>query len=330
MCRYTVILALFFLLTIFGCTPNNNLTNYYLNEKNIPTRSFGQAYRGAGVIIQVKSGDTLYAISKKHNVTLRDLIEGNDLQPPFEIFIGQKLKLKKPITHTILAGDTVFSLSLRYGVDMRTLVSINSLRPPYQVKPGDEIMIPGRERSEKDFEYNVKTIKSSSAKSVPFPRWRPSRKKLINQPANETFPVSNVRKRNSLPSPEARSSGRFLWPAKGRIISNFGPRLGGLHNDGINIAAPLGTPIFAAENGVVAYVGNGLKGFGNLILLKHAEGWTTAYAHTDKTLVKRGTHVKRGEKIGTVGKTGGVSKPQLHFEVRKGARAIDPKKELAI
>ena len=133
-----------------------------------------------------------------------------------------------------------------------------------------------------------------------------------------------------MPSPEARSSGRFLWPANGRIISNFGPRLGGLHNDGINIAAPLGAPIFAAENGVVAYVGNGLKGFGNLILLKHADGWTTAYAHTDKILVKRGTHVKRGEKIGTIGTTGGVSKPQLHFEVRKGARAIDPKKELAI
>jgi murein DD-endopeptidase MepM/ murein hydrolase activator NlpD len=330
MYRYKIVLALSSMLLGFGCSSNNDRSYYNLSDKNIQSKSDETGSKNADVVIQVKSGDTLYAISKRYNVTLRDLIEGNDLQPPFEIFIGQKLKLKKPRTHTILPGDTVFSLSLRYGVDMRTLVSINSLRPPYQVKPGDKIMIPGRERSEKGFKYNVKTIKSSSSKSMPFPRWKPSRKKLINQPSNETFTVSDVRKRNSLPSPEARSSGRFLWPAKGRIISNFGPRLGGLHNDGINIAAPLGTPIFAAENGVVAYVGNGLKGFGNLILLKHAEGWTTAYAHTDKTLVKRGTHVKRGEKIGTVGKTGGVSKPQLHFEVRKGARAIDPKKELPI
>ena len=102
----------------------------------------------------------------------------------------------------------------------------------------------------------------------------------------------------------------------------------GLHNDGINIAAPKGSPVFAAENGVVAYAGNSLKGFGNLILVKHSGGWITAYAHTDKMLVVRGKQVMRGEKIATIGTTGGVKKPQLHFEIRKGSRAVDPKREL--
>ena len=102
-----------------------------------------------------------------------------------------------------------------------------------------------------------------------------------------------------------------------------------MHNDGINIAAPRGAPVFAAENGVVAYTGNGIKGFGNLLLVKHSGGWTTAYAHVDRVLVKRGDRVKRGETIGTIGTSGKVSKPQLHFEIRKGSQAVDPMRELA-
>ena len=130
------------------------------------------------------------------------------------------------------------------------------------------------------------------------------------------------------PEPAPRAGATFLWPANGKIISRFGSKPGGLHNDGINIEAPVGTSVVAAENGVVAYAGNELRGFGNLLLIRHADGWITAYAHNDKLLVKRGDSVKRGQVIARVGSTGNVSSPQLHFEIRKGTEPVDPLKYL--
>jgi murein DD-endopeptidase MepM/ murein hydrolase activator NlpD len=135
--------------------------------------------------------------------------------------------------------------------------------------------------------------------------------------------------RAAILAPPARGGGRFLWPVDGRVIAGFGPREGGLHNDGINIAAAPGTQVRAAENGVVVYAGNELRGFGNLLLIKHADGWTTAYAHAATLLVRRGDRVTRGQPIATVGQTGNVDRPQLHFEIRKGQRAVNPRDELA-
>jgi len=128
--------------------------------------------------------------------------------------------------------------------------------------------------------------------------------------------------------PAPRGSGKFLWPVNGKVVSVFGLKDGGQHNDGINIAAPLGTPVRAAENGVVVYAGNELRGFGNLLLIRHADGWVSAYAHCDALLVKRGDQVKRGQVIARVGQTGAVSSPQLHFELRKSGQAVDPTAEL--
>jgi len=119
-------------------------------------------------------------------------------------------------------------------------------------------------------------------------------------------------------------SGRLAWPVRGRVISGYGAKEKGLRNDGINIAAPRGAPIRAAESGTVAYAGNELRGFGNLLLIRHASGIVTAYAHADQILVKRGDTVKRGQIVARVGNTGGVPSPQLHFEVRQGRRAVDP------
>jgi murein DD-endopeptidase MepM/ murein hydrolase activator NlpD len=129
-------------------------------------------------------------------------------------------------------------------------------------------------------------------------------------------------------APPPRGSGKFLWPVNGKVVSVFGLKDGGQHNDGINIAAPLGTPVRAAENGVVVYAGNELRGFGNLLLIRHADGWVSAYAHCDALLVKRGDQVKRGQVIARVGQTGAVSSPQLHFELRKSGQAVDPSAEL--
>ena len=114
----------------------------------------------------------------------------------------------------------------------------------------------------------------------------------------------------------------------GRVISSFGAKSKGLRNDGINIAAPRGTPVRAAENGVVVYAGNELRGFGNLVLIKHSGGWVSAYAHNEDLAVRRGDKVRKGQRIARVGSSGGVTTPQLHFELRKGKRARDPRKYL--
>ena len=117
---------------------------------------------------------------------------------------------------------------------------------------------------------------------------------------------------------------KFRWPANGRIIAGYGPTTNGQQNDGINIALPENTPVKAAEDGVVAYAGNELKGYGNLVLVRHPNGYVTAYAHAKELLVKRGDQVKRGQVIARSGQTGNVNAPQLHFEIRKGASPLDP------
>ncbi|MBF0561412.1 MAG: peptidoglycan DD-metalloendopeptidase family protein [Alphaproteobacteria bacterium] len=128
----------------------------------------------------------------------------------------------------------------------------------------------------------------------------------------------------TIPDPSPRAGHAFLWPVTGKVVSRFGAQGEGMQNDGVNIAAPKGTPVRAAENGVVVYTGNELKGFGNLLLIKHADGWMTAYAHHDKISVHRGDKVKRGQVVGTVGSTGSAAFPQLHFEVRRGTKPVDP------
>jgi murein DD-endopeptidase MepM/ murein hydrolase activator NlpD len=129
---------------------------------------------------------------------------------------------------------------------------------------------------------------------------------------------------------EATSTGPgFRWPVRGRVIAGFGPKPSGVQNDGINLAVPEGTPVKAADDGVVAYAGNELKGYGNLVLIRHADGFVTAYANASELMVKRGETVKRGQVIAKSGETGNVTSPQLHFEIRKGATPVDPSQYLS-
>jgi murein DD-endopeptidase MepM/ murein hydrolase activator NlpD len=129
-------------------------------------------------------------------------------------------------------------------------------------------------------------------------------------------------------TPPPRAGTRFQWPLVGPVVAEFGSRQDGTRYDGINIAAPRGTPVRAAENGTVAYAGNELRGYGNLILISHAGGWVTAYAHTDRILVSRGDQVSVGQTIATVGSSGSVAESQLHFEIRQGSEAVDPREHL--
>lgn len=286
-------------------------------------------------MVDVAPGDTVYAIARRYGVTVRDVIDANRLAAPFLLTVGQTLRLPPPRIYTVAPGDTVYSISQRFGVDMRTLVSMNGLAAPYQVVAGRQLKMPVR-RSEDgpaaSAPVSVAAAGSPSVTSVPLPRPRPNvtarsggGTRVASRP---TLTAARVGARAVPPKPPSREGTRFLWPVRGRIISNFGPREGGLHNDGINIAAPKGAPVLAADSGVVAYAGKELKGFGNLLLIKHAGGWTTAYAHADRLLVKRGDRVRRGQTIATIGNTGGVTRPQLHFEIRRGSRAVNPKSEL--
>ena len=234
--------------------------------------------------VTVQRGDTLYSISKRYNVPLRDLIEINNLTPPYTLIIGRQLRLPTAKFHTVAKGDTLYNISKRYGVDVTTLSRVNHLQAPYTLSIGQRLALPG----------------SVSGGEVHTPA------------PVKTATVSKYRK------------SKFAWPLQGTVISHYGTIGKGRNNDGINIKAKLGAAVKAADAGRVAYAGNELKGFGNLILIKHNDGWITAYAHNDRLFVKKGQKVKKGEKIAAAGSTGSVNTPQLHFEIRSGTKALNP------
>lgn len=297
--------------------------------------------------------DTVYEISRRYGVPVRDIILANGLQPPYRLSVGQDLRLPAPSNYLVRPGDTVFSISRRFNVDMRTVVQMNGIAPPYQIRVGQALRLPSREVATaapkvtlpqgpgaRGTQTRTALLNSGTvALPEPNPRRQAGAAPAVSSARPAQVPVSpsvapapTPQARTGLDvariRPPERTGSSFRWPVRGRVIANFGPRQGGLHNDGINIAAPRGAPIVAAENGVVAYAGDGLPGFGRLLLLKHSGGWITAYGHTDKLLVKRGDVVRRGQTIATVGSTGSVDRPQLHFEIRKEKRAVDPRRYL--
>jgi murein DD-endopeptidase MepM/ murein hydrolase activator NlpD len=257
--------------------------------------------RGAYV---VRGGDTVYSISRKHNVPLRSLIDANNLQPPYGIRTGQRLTIPTGRYYTVARGDTVYSISRKYSVDTTTLTQLNKIPAPYTISIGQRLQLPSQSR-----------VASRSEQAAP--PIRPG------TPAPRPTPGTTIAK-TPLPKPPL-ATGEFIWPAQGKIVSNFGSTANGLHNDGINIAVPSGTPVKASQSGVVAYAGNELKGYGNLLLIRHSDGWMTAYANNSKLLVQRGATVTRGQTIANAGSTGSVTSPQVHFEIRKDSKAVDPR-----
>ncbi|MGB0576845.1 MAG: peptidoglycan DD-metalloendopeptidase family protein [Alphaproteobacteria bacterium] len=280
--------------------------------------------------ILVRRGDTLYGIARRHGIPIRKLIEANGLRPPYVIFPGNTLKTPGARIHIARSGETAYGVARRYGVDMGSLVRINNIQPPYRLRPGQKLRLPDSGTTNvagtSGSDQTVRDRRRSTVRPVRGPTGIPKKSTVSSQA--DPQPAWNKPSPKPLKTPPRRSGRKFLWPVKGKIIVAFGPRKGGFHNDGLNIAAREGTPIRAAENGVVAYVGNQLQGFGNLVLIKHSGGWMTAYAHGSRVLVRRGSVVKRGQIIARVGKTGNVDKPQLHFELRRGDRAVDPRRYL--
>lgn len=150
----------------------------------------------------------------------------------------------------------------------------------------------------------------------------------VETPTEKTAEVKEAPKQKTSSGTKPSGNVSFIWPASGKVISGFGPKSGGLYNDGINIAARAGVPIKAAADGEVVYSGSELKGYGNMLLLRHNNGYLTAYAHAQDITAKKGDVVKAGQVIGHIGETGHVSSPQLHFSIRQGRKAIDPEKFL--
>ncbi len=284
------------------------------------------APQGRAFTVKVRAGDGLYGIARRAKVSLRAIIDANGLKPPYTLKTGRRLILPRPRVHVVRAGDTVYGIAKRYDVGMRNLIRSNEIRPPFRIVVGQRLRLP------------------ASLGIAASPRPAPARPTAMAKPSSPakdaagSAPSRSVTRRSAAPPKQGRSLGvspppidppprtahAFLWPVKGKLVSAFGPKPGGLYNDGINIAAPKNTEVRAAANGVVAYAGNELRGYGNLLLVRHRGGWVTAYAHNDRLLVGRGDVVKRGQGIARVGDSGRVTTPQLHFEIRRGSRAVDP------
>ncbi|MSP33757.1 MAG: M23 family metallopeptidase [Rickettsiales bacterium] len=263
--------------------------------------------------VEIGSGDTLYSISKKYQTPLRDIIEANNLSAPYSLKLGSKIIIPQPTYYKVKAGDTLYSVSRDWQMKINDIVALNDLRAPYKLNAGQLIKIKNNGQT---------TVANENKKLVVQNEESSSKQGAI---------VSSDLSQNSPPIVEKileHKNNKFSWPIKGSIISRFGPKKGGLYNDGLNITAKEGSLVKASEDGLSAYVGNELKGYGNLIIIKHSDGWITAYAHLSKSLIKRGEKIKKGQTIGAVGSTGNVDSPQLYFGLRKGRDAVNPENYL--
>ena len=259
--------------------------------------------------VRVKKGDTLYSISRKHDVPLRALIEENNLKPPYTLSIGQYLYFPRTKTYRVRKSDTLYSIATRHGMTVSSLAKLNSISPPYIIHQGQLLKISSWVEEDRSVVSKSSATKTSGS-VVEDRQAEVARRRSVKNPAAFQGKAS---------VPKSQMNKKFAWPVPGKVIAPFGSG-----NDGINILGSAGTVIKAADSGTVAYAGNELKGYGNLVLIKHKDGWITAYAHNRKLLVKKGDIVQKGQKIAEMGSSGGVKTPQLHFEIRYKAKVVNP------
>ncbi|RCK31363.1 membrane protein [Thalassospira profundimaris] len=284
-------------------------------------------------VITVEPGDTVSELANRYRTDFSQFASRNNLRKPYVIYPGQRLVLppwsadydssapttvasapsgNRTKTVTIGGQRQVVSVPIETSKSPTTKASSTQTA---RVAPREGGNIPTPGIKPRDYAENAQREVASTK------TWNTDTK-----PTPVAGQGSDVRKNVAIAEPADRKG--FIWPVQGKVVLKYGAGTGGLFNDGINIQANRGTPILAAENGVVTYVGNELRGFGNLILIKHADNFVTAYAHTENPLVARGDVVTRGQRISSVGTTGAVTFPQLHFEVRNGRKSSDPMKYL--
>ena len=227
--------------------------------------------------------------------------------------------------HLVLPGGSLPQLASQYGAAAGSLTKVSSSQPAYAARTGQLLALPAAGTAD-----GTPSVVSLPTASVPGPAPAITVAELPTARvpaavAPDMAPVSLAAARDAaLKTPPALSGEGFLWPVKGDVVGPFGEKPNGVRNNGIDILAAAGTPVRAAENGIVVYAGDGIPGYGNMLLITHANGMVTAYAHNRELLVGVGTTVGRGQTVARVGNSGGVGLPQLHFELREGRRAIDP------
>ena len=255
----------------------------------------------------VKSGDNLSTIASNYGMSTTELAKLNGIKSPYNIRIGQTIKIKENnatgnnhlTTYVVKSGDNLTKIAKSNDMTLQELVELNEIKSPYIIKPGQKLKVSSNEP--------IVVVQQSTK-------------------TNNNTKKTEVVQRKQIKTQKKTLS--FTWPVKGNIVSSFGNKANGLYNDGVNIGASKGTKFKATEDGVVAYVGNELRGYGTIILIKHDDNWISAYAHCDSVNVSRGDMVDKGQIIGTVGDSGNVSSPQLYFSLRKGREAVDPVKYL--
>jgi murein DD-endopeptidase MepM/ murein hydrolase activator NlpD len=311
--------------------------------------------KASGPRIKVQSGDTLSSLSRRYGVPINRIQSANNL-PDARLREGRELIMpgakvaaapaptprtavasaspgQGETVYTVQAGDTPHSIAEKLGANEKAILARNDVRAD-ALQIGQKLIIPtgtaAASVAQAETSSGVRKVKTTTILAPgAAPELGSAQSTAKAAPDITGEEPQRVASNTQLPNPDPMTGNSFRWPVKGRVISGFGTKPDGGHNDGINISVPQGTAVKAAENGVVAYAGNELRGYGNLVLIRHANNWVSAYANNEELLVKRGDKVRRGEIIAKAGTTGSVSQPQVHFELRKGSRPVDPTKYMS-
>jgi murein DD-endopeptidase MepM/ murein hydrolase activator NlpD len=324
--------------------------------------------QNGGTAVTVAPGETIDTLASRYGVPASAIMQANNLNGPAGLHAGQRIVIPRynyaaagaPVSamphpakpastvgaaaptstasataagnvHVVAPGETLMSISRHYHKPLARIAAVNHIPPSTHVKVGERIVIPG---------HVAPALRQPAVAAAPAPVIAAPKAPAPTRTAQATPPpapapaaetTSSARLASAGPqATEAAASGgpSFRWPLRGRVIAGFGPKPNGQQNDGVDLAVPEGTAVHAAEDGVVAYAGSELKGYGNLILIRHANGFVTAYAHASEIMVKRNDTVRRGQVIAKSGQTGTVTSPQLHFEIRKGSSPVDPSQYL--
>ena len=317
-----------------------------------PPKPSGEWTWDGGSPVTVGHGESAEQIARKHSVPLTALLQTNGITNAAAIRPGQRLVIPRYISHSgsqaaaaparaatnenvhvVAPGESLMSISRKHNVAVTALAHANNIQASTRIAIGDRLTIPGGARqpvATRQTQYTAPAM--APAPQIAQPRSVPAEQVATIPAQTARLATPEPAKAAEDPVKSAEPAGgmqTFRWPVKGRVIAGFGPKTSGGQNDGINLAVPEGTPVKAADDGVVAYAGNELKGYGNLVLIRHSNGFVSAYAHASELMVKRGDTIKRGQVIANAGQTGNVTSPQLHFEIRKGSTPVDPTKYLS-
>ena len=324
----------------------------------VPPRSVAAARPAAqgGTTIIVGTSDTLDLLAKRYNVSAAAILQANGYKGPRVLSPGQQLIIPRqtavaaaapalapaaskpvaaaaapPSVHIVNRGDTLISIARRNNVQVAELARANNLEQSAKLSLGMKLTVPGSKSAAAAPVAQLAAAPAQPVAPVAAPATKmaaaggpPQSARLASATSNVVEEKPVVEAASVKPSEATGALPTFRWPVRGKVITSYGAKTNGKSNDGINLAVPEGTPVKAAEDGVVAYSGNELKGYGNLVLVRHSNGYVTAYAHASELMVKRGDTIKRGQIIAKSGQSGEVGSPQLHFEIRKGSSPVDP------